>query len=71
MKPTKKLEIADGLDFSVVLCQYDNGDDNPEGKFYQLHIDHDSDTGVSHKIVFPIDSFDPESIGAQLIRMIE
>lgn len=72
MKPIKTIKIECGLDFVIQIRQYDNGDNEGKvSKFYQMHIKHESDTGVSLKMEMPLDGFDPAEIGKKLIQLAD
>ena len=68
MKPKKTIEIINGLDFTVCLHQFCNGDEK-NNFFYSLDIVLHSDTGATSEMVLPLDAdFEPVEIGKQLIQ---
>lgn len=70
MKIIKAVNIDLGLDFTIVINQYDNGDnDGLKSKFYQMEISHESDTGLSQKTILPLDGFEPSLVGQALIKL--
>jgi hypothetical protein len=67
IKPVKTIKIADGLDWRVILNQYDNGDGV---MFYQLAISLDSDTGSSAAMNLGLEGdFSPANLGKELIKL--
>ncbi len=47
----------------VFICKYDNGDyEGESSQFYQMHIEHQSDDGVSFSTTISLNGFSPRKI---------